>query len=432
MSEELTKLMEEKLGKLYNSIMEKPLKVLDIFNEFFGEPLVDMQGYPSLEAFKTSLIYKTPIRRIIRGHYSKLKMDPFEIVDYQDRSISEIHTSIADRIISNIDGMKNNVVELMFKDIFILVHFPEVRITNEYDRFTDISHLWAKIGVSYDGTMNGVFALNRSEYTKIQMAKDYMHSHVMNIPKYDFSQFQTPCVGTGPISNTMCTLNARYDEDLWNVFCLELSKYVTVESVSGVPYHYLESLNDTSRTPVEIKYLGSKHYPNYVTGLGAGRVKDFMRYFINSGKLEFNYTCGSYSIGMSPVDYLILVSNEFISWYNDAFNKGDIARTFTNLLRYQIIKQCVIDNGKIYYKSDTERTEDYSEYIGKRVCTFKGEEITLNIIDAENKSENISIVLNAELASYILGIILKVLNYRYGKESDTTKNYKPGTKTVYL
>ena len=40
--------------------MEKPLQVLNIFNDLFGEERVDMQGYSSLEEFK-SWIYDAPI-----------------------------------------------------------------------------------------------------------------------------------------------------------------------------------------------------------------------------------------------------------------------------------------------------------------------------------------------------------------------------------
>ena len=45
MSGEPIKLIEEKIEELYNSLMAKPLQVLGIFNEFFEEDKVDMQGY---------------------------------------------------------------------------------------------------------------------------------------------------------------------------------------------------------------------------------------------------------------------------------------------------------------------------------------------------------------------------------------------------
>ena len=53
MSGETIKLIEEKIEELYNSLMDKPLRVLGIFNDFFGEDKVDMQGYWSLDKFKS-------------------------------------------------------------------------------------------------------------------------------------------------------------------------------------------------------------------------------------------------------------------------------------------------------------------------------------------------------------------------------------------
>ena len=50
---ESIKIMENNIEELYNSIMKKPLRILDIFNNFFGEEKVDMQGYPTMEEFKS-------------------------------------------------------------------------------------------------------------------------------------------------------------------------------------------------------------------------------------------------------------------------------------------------------------------------------------------------------------------------------------------
>ena len=53
-------------------------------------------------------------------------------------------------------------------------------------------------------------------------------------------------------------------------------------------------------------------------------LKEFVKYFINLKKLKFNYVNGSFSIGMSFIEFIVLISNEFIKWYNDRFNKGEV------------------------------------------------------------------------------------------------------------
>ena len=329
--------------------------------------------------------------------------------------------------------VKERIGNAKFDGIFILVHFPHVRVTNEHDRFVDINHLWAKVKVMYNGTLNGGFTLNRSEYTLLHIRSDYMHSHIMTIPKNDFTQFQNPCTGSGPINGTISALNRDYDEDMWNMFCLELSKYVTVESVAGTPYHYLEKLGTNGmEVGVDrfITYLSPGYYGSVIT---PDKFKEFVRYFINSKKLKFNYVNGSYSIGMSLIEFIVLISNEFIKWYNDQFNKGELTAKFADLKSNGILRECIIDNGKIYYDRGRNNVNSYAQYIGKKVCIFKGREITVDITDiAEVRNENKSIILNTQTALYILTTILKVLNYRYGRDKATHEGNQLGTEVRYL
>ena len=258
-------------------------------------------------------------------------------------------------------------------------------------------------------------------------------SHIRCIPTNDFTQFQNPCTGSGPINGTISALNRDYDEDMWNMFCLELSKYVTVESVAGTPYHYLERLGTNGmEVGVDrfITYLSPNYYRIVIT---PDKFKEFVRYFINSKKLKFNYVNGSYSIGMSLIEFIVLISNEFIKWYNDQFNEGKLTVKFADLKRHGILRECIIDNGKIYYDGGRNNVNSYAQYIGKKVCIFKGKEITVDITDiAEVRNENKSIILDTQTALYILTTILKVLNYRYGRNKATHEGNQLGTEVRYL
>ena len=431
MSGETIKLIEEKIEELYNSLMDKPLRVLGIFNDFFGEDKVDMQGYWSLDKFKSWMNIEPLSTYIPNGSITGMSNDDWGV--YRAFPITELPESQVEKVANALTSatVRKEIGSINFNRIFILVHFPHVKVTNEHDRFVNINHLWAKVKVMYDGTLNGGFTLNRSEYTLLHIRSNYLHSHVSSIPTNDFTQFQSPCTGSGPINGTITALNINYDEDTWNMFCLELSKYVTVESIAGSPYRYLEKLGtDYMETGADrfITYLSPSYYGRV---FNFSNLKGFVRYFINSKKLKFNYVNESYSIGMSLIEFIVLISNEFIKWYNDQFNKGKLTAKFEDLKRWGILRECIIDNGKIYYDNGRNNVNNYAQYIGKKVCVFKGKEITVDITDiAEVKNENKSIILNTQDALYILTIILKVLNYRYGRNKATGNQL--GTEVRYL
>lgn len=433
MSGETIKLIEEKIEELYNSLMDKPLQVLGIFNDFFGEDKVDMQGYWSLDKFKSWMNIEPLSAYIPDGDIVSMNRDDWSM--YKTWAITDLPGDQVEKVVNVLTDttVKERIGNAKFDGIFILVHFPHVRVTNEHDRFVDINHLWAKVKVMYNGTLNGGFTLNRSEYTLLHIISDYMHSHIRSIPTNDFTQFKNPCTGSGPINGTISALNRDYDEDMWNMFCLELSKYVTVESVAGTPYHYLEKLGtDGMEIGVDrfITYLSPGYYGSATT---SDKFKEFVRYFINSKKLKFNYVNGSYSIGMSLIEFIVLISNEFIKWYNDQFNEGKLTAKFADLKRYGILRECIIDNGKIYYDGGRDDVNSYAQYIGKKVCIFKGREITVDITDiAEGRNENKSIILDTQTALYILTTILKVLNYRYGRNKATHEGNQFGTEVRYL
>jgi hypothetical protein len=433
MSGETIKLIEERIEELYDSLMDRPLRVLSIFNDFFGEDKVDMQGYWSLDRFKSWLKIESLATYIPDGGTVSMNRNDWSM--YKTLAITDLPEDQVEKVVNVFTNatVKGRVGDAKFNGIFILVHFPHVRVTNEYDRFVDINHLWAKVKIMYNGTLNGGFTLNRSEYTMLHISSGYMHSHISSIPTGDFTKFQSPCTGDGPINSTISTLNRDYDEDMWNMFCLELSKYVTVESIAGRPYNYLERLgtnNMEAGVDRFITYLSPNYYGSVIT---PDKFKEFVRYFISSKKLKFNYVNGSYSIGMSLIEFIVLISNEFIKWYNDQFNKEEFTANFAELKRGGILKECIIDNGKIYYDKGVNNVNNYAQYIGKKVCMFKGREVTIDITDiVEVRNENKSIILNTHTALYILAIILKVLNYRYGRSKATHEGNQLGTEVRYL
>lgn len=409
----MNELIKSKIEELYSLLMDKPNQVLAIFNDFFGEDKVDMQGFISVDELK-SWLSVIPISTYISRRSLDMSMEDYNT--YSSQSLTDLKGEVLDLVLDQLCSWEtvNYIGDTRFSSGFILVHFPHVRITNEYNRFVDINHLYAKIKVLHNGSMNGYFSLNRAEYTYLHISSGYMHSHVGNIPTSDFTEFQIPCTGTGPINNTISNLSNEFDSDIWRLFCLELSKYVEVESIAGTPYHRLENLGTSNMGAGEsvFRVVNQLRYEDSIKGI----IKEFVPYFIKQGKLKFNYANGSYSIGMSFTEYILVISNEFIDWYNKKFNNKEWKYTFSTLKRSDVLKEGIIANNKIYYENPSRNVNSCAAYNGKRMCTFKGKDVLINIVDInEVKEYNKSIILNTNIALYILSKILRVINYRYGK-----------------
>ena len=398
--------IESKIEELYSILMDKPNQVLAIFNDFFGEDKVDMQGFMDIERFKLWLD-TNPISEYASRELLGMSRDDY--YNYANQPLTHLEGEILNTVLNHLCSAKvvSKIGQKKFDSGFILIHFPHVRITNEYDRFVDINHLYAKVKILHNGSMNGYFALNRSEYTYLHISNGYMHSHVGGIPTSDFTKFQTPCTGTGPINDTMSSLSREFDSDMWGLFCLELSKYVEVESIAGVPYHKLESLG-TSMNVSEGAFRVVNHLEYYEIGIN-DLLKDFVPYFIKQSKLRFNYADGSYSVGMTFTEYMLVISNEFIKWYNKRFNDGEGVYTFEELKSRYVLKECIIAGNRIYYENSRRNVDTYTAYNGRKMCTFKGVDVLIRIVDLDEvKENNKSIILNANIALYILSKILRL------------------------
>ena len=340
----MNELIESKIGELYSLLMDKPNQVLAIFNDFFGEDKVDMQGFMSVDELK-SWLSVTPISNYASRKSLDMSMEDYDT--YSSQSLTDLRGEVLDLVLDQLCSREivDYIGDTRFSSGFILVHFPHVRITNEYNRFVDINHLYAKVGVLHNGSINGYFSLNRAEYTYLHISSGYMHSHVSTIPTRDFTEFQTPCTGTGPINDTISNLSNEFDSDIWRLFCLELSKYVEVESIAGTPYHRLENLGTSNMGAGEdvFRVVNQLRYDDSIKGI----IKEFVPYFIKQGKLKFNYANGSYSIGMSFTEYILVISNEFIDWYNKKFNNKEWKYTFDALKRSDVLKEGIIETNKI-------------------------------------------------------------------------------------
>lgn len=323
----------------------------------------------------------------------------------------------------------------------IIIHWPEVTVTNEYDESIIIWHLFAKITINSSGKLLNQPEFNRSEYNKMQWDSDYAHSHLPGIHKTDITRWRTSCLGEGPINNTIAKLEASswteyqsnhdichnyerqslyLDMQVWQLFCWELDKYVHIESLTGGPYRKLAKVgmagnkNDLYN---HIKVNTVLPVNNYVV-----LTRKFVKYLLTSNVLEFSYSNGNYTIGWSFTDIILKISDCFIDWFNKPIN-NQLRKEYTKatMLRNGYLKEAFIGSDSLVFKTEAVQSNNIQSYLGMEVLKFKGESVHFTINKCNLLSINPYLILNPDVIGYILYKVLRFLNTYYGKEIQIRK-----------
>lgn len=355
---------------------ERLKNVIEIFNEYFGEDRVDFSLISTLEEFTNCA---------------------------QNRDF-----------ILDTEEWKTLIVGLMSWRYSILVYFPEVTITNESNKSAVLKDLYVKIIVNSDGRLfSGYIYMTRASYSRAELDSDYMHSHCPGIPRYITDEgcfeFLKMCLGSGPINGTINTLYTTYDEDKWTLFCWELDKVVRTESLVGIPYRKLENIGFDEGSALRVYVNYSINYDQKLH-LKAEIIEDFVKYIIDSKQLKFVYSFNVYELGMSYRDYIVTISNLFISWYN----------SLPETTKAEINTSLII-SGCLYKVTEFFIYENFRKYSGNidtlqttKVCTFKGRDIYVKITDntTVNTPYTCTLMLKS-VADTILTCLLNTINYGY-------------------
>lgn len=167
----------EKTREVIKTIIEEHLQnvtnVLQVFEDFFGEDKVDLQGVPTVSEMeeKFLMVYgETKIEDIASSYTLSLP---------ENIPSTALVKDISDEDLSGIPNiLKEILLRLLSTELFhVFIYFPKVRVSNEHDAFIDITELYVRVILDTAGTMVGSFSFNRGEYTRVQYLNDYMHSH---------------------------------------------------------------------------------------------------------------------------------------------------------------------------------------------------------------------------------------------------------------
>lgn len=423
----------------YNKLKDKILKiiqarrkivcshqseVIDLLRDYFTEELTDVT-YINSDNELLNLLISTPLINIA---YSIVKD-----TDYRQETIFNLA-----RLGNNISNQANQILEDVVKEVvteptafidnlilrnnpaYLYIRFPKVTVTNEDDKSVDIDELYVLVPINGNGTLKRNFSMVRSSYPIIQWLIGYSHSHLPSISINRTPHFAYPCLGDGPIGPTQDNLKDEYNIDMWGLFAFELEKYVTQESLLGVPYIKLESIGRSSEaTKIKLYYRDA-------LGFSCDNIdfNDFLKSYCSHTNLNVSYKEGQYSLGITDVNFVISLSDYFIKWYNNKVAEGVYYTTLINLISDNILDKVIIDGNKVYSDAIIQDIDNIRSLEGTHLTRssdsikdfiFKGKPVKLHIDGNFNiKSKNYTLLLNTNICSYMLTKILEIINNKYG------------------
>lgn len=407
---------EETIKSWYKDCLENIQTVHSIFINTFGEDRVDLQGVLSEDDFVSQMLgrvvtipEKAPM--LIRD------ISEDELIVYQERLRTILRQNL------------NNAT--------IIVHFPELTITNERDRTHLIRDMYARVVLLPDGKLCSGPQFHRATFTCAECRNNYLHSHVRNIPFGDLTKWQGGCLGSGPIRDTISRLSISFSWEDWTLFAVQLDQYVHVESLEGGPHHRMESIGTNSErwgeqdditgfprmsrpllfspprvnAPRFSENFTKEHFSEFVTY--------FCRHFRETG-LFIAFANDHYFWGSPVIETVEKMSNMFIEWFNTQRHLGEITATYEELLRNFIIKHSIVRNRKLinYIPESNTNNRNYANYEGTHLFYFKGNPVTFHYIPPET-IENLTVqeasrTLNTSLVIAVIQAIETHITLAYG------------------
>ena len=399
---------------LSNTFLERINEVKLIFEDHFGENFVECKPINSMNEITESCMLERTVwtKDILYAIFplpSELKSKTKE--EHYDYILSNVTPENILTILGRVtwDRFYDFLSQFQYQ---IVVHFPEVTITNENNKSIIIQDLYAKVCINGLGNLCSGPLFNRATYPYIQLVRGYMHSHINGIVTGD--QFTSSCLGSGPINRTINSLRMECEEGLWKLYCIELEKYVHVESLQGGPYHRLENVtgSNTSKVSPEIRMYTS--FP--VTNDTALRefLINFTSILINSPELKWvtKYNLG-YSLGMSLSEFILVASKIFINYYNTELLKNNIDLPQNYLFDVNVLSNYIFEDDTLaeLFSNDT-LSSSRASLQGRELFIFKDKPVIFNILPKNyDPDHNTLILLSQNLCNYLATQLTYIINY---------------------
>ena len=423
----------DKLYNIYKKGIPNIFIIKEIAEKQFGEDLVDLSD--AFEDFLNHLNKHTLGQLGItklkdQNEYGSYSIDAHDYVNHRGAGFLEYIPDLG--IIDYLTPRLLYILEHSDYTYYVTIRFPQVTVSNEFDESTIIRDLYTCVYFTSTGAFMGT-RMFRTTFTDLEIYKGYVHSH---LPKLihcssdsneltsshidrivDYSE--PPCLGTGPLVRVICFLVDHFDEDYWGLYFAELARYVTIESVSGVPYIRMNNLvNGHMTNPVAFKKFVHYDRVNFITEL--------YKQFIAANNLKFAFKNNTWTIANNLSVLLLDFSNFVLTTLNTQFLEGKY--THTDLFKF---KTCfckgVLKADGTLHTVDTTNTGTMSDQMKTSIRNldgtklnhrFKGNQLHLTVISLPKEQESKFITIVNPFTFYgLLTITLSIINNEYGKNT---------------
>jgi hypothetical protein len=304
-------------------------------------------------------------------------------------------------------------VETYYNTIYSLyIYWPEVKVTNENDKSVTIQDVFVRIKTSVEGLPfrePEPFTVLKTSFSKLQWNHRYIHSHVRQYSSFGFKHM---CLGTGPIKRTISKLQVFPNDVLaLKLFFWELDKVMHVESLAGVPYIRLTSIQENTTSPITAVMNHNYEWLNAAIQNGGTKtaIYKFLSSFVKAVEIPTVFVDGKYTLACSFIDFAILLTNYHNKWFRTwekAEMRGIKIPTHIGSVPMQ---PYVIKDGKLYdyYQVQTHLMREADK---DKVFTFKGQDFKLKIVDGALEDTSPIYLIDVGIVASVIDFILKAIN----------------------
>lgn len=275
----------------------------------------------------------------------------------------------------------------------IYVHWPEIEVKANDGNKTVVYDMFMKVRFDSRNTMIGFPLWNKTTYTRPQVVSRYIHSHMPSMSHV----WVEACYGSGPVKNTISTLNAEFDDEILYKFCWEIDKYLQVESTYTRPFKYIREIGSGgSFVPYAIGNM--RKFPQI-----PDNIHDRLIDFLARKCLKASYINGIYFIS-NPIEEIALLAGDYLKVLSNKTYQLDtsLSRDINNILI-----EAEFRDGNLYIVNRGS-TQIYESESGFKI-NFKGQQYSFKIID-NNTDTKIYHVPNQSYLTFLIDRMNQKMN----------------------